>query len=57
MNNMKNLNSPYSLIHKVALGLGLTALIFTASCTTELEPTSGINEAEVEADLIAQADF
>jgi hypothetical protein len=54
---MKNLNSPYSLIHKVALGLGLTALIFTASCTTELEPTTGINEADVEADLIAQADF
>ena len=54
---MKKLNSLYSLIHKAALGLGLTALIFATSCTTSVEPVNGIDEESVIAELIAAADF
>ena len=54
---MKKLNSLYALVYKTAFVLGLTALIFSVSCTSEIEPTTSIDDASVEADLIAQADF
>ena len=54
---MKKLNSLYTLAHRTVLGLGITALIFSVSCTSDIEPSTGIDNASVEADLIAQADF
>ena len=54
---MKKLNSFYALAQKMVFGLGITALIFSVSCTSEVEPTAGIDDFTVEADLIAQADF
>ncbi len=45
------------MVPKTFLALGLMTLIFAVSCTTEIEPSSGIDQASVEADLIAQADF
>ena len=54
---MKKLQSLYALAQKTVLGLGLTALIFSVSCTTGVEPLSGIDEATVAADIVAQADF
>jgi len=54
---MKKLNLVTTLVQKTFLGLGLMVLIFSASCTTEVEPLSAIDDSSVEADLIAQADF
>jgi hypothetical protein len=54
---MKKVNSLYALVYKSVFVLGLTALIFSVSCTSEIEPTASIDDASVEADLIAQADF
>jgi hypothetical protein len=54
---MKNLNSLYTLGLRTVLGLGITALIFSVSCTSNIEPAAGIDDASVEADLLAQADF
>jgi len=54
---MKKLNSLYTLGLRTVLGLGITALIFSVSCTSNIEPAAGIDDASVEADLLAQADF
>jgi hypothetical protein len=54
---MKKLNSIYTLAQRAVLGLGITALVFSVSCTPGVEPDTGIDDASVEADLIAQADF
>ena len=54
---MKKLNSLYVLAQKIVFGLGITALIFSVSCTSEIEPSAGIDDSTIEADLIAQADF
>jgi hypothetical protein len=54
---MKNLNSLHTLGLRTVLGLGITALIFSVSCTSNIEPAAGIDDASVEADLLAQADF
>ncbi len=54
---MKKLNSIFSVAQKTVLGLAITTLIFSVSCTSDIEPLAGIDDASVEADLIAQADF
>ena len=54
---MKKLNSFYKVAQKVAFGLGVTALIFSVSCTSNIEPTAGIDDVSVEADLLADADY
>ena len=54
---MKKLNSLYTLAQKTVFGLGITALIFSVSCTSEVEPTTAIDDSAVEADILAQADF
>ena len=54
---MKKLNSLYSLAQKTVLGLGITALIFSVSCTSEIEPSTAIDDTSVEADILADADF
>lgn len=54
---MKKLNSLYALAYRTVLGLGFLAFIFSVSCTTQVEPTNGINEAEIENNALTAADF
>ena len=55
---MKKANILYTLTKKAFLGLGMAALIFSVACNSDVEtPASGIDEATIEAEAIAQSDF
>lgn len=55
---MEKVNFLITLTKKAVLGISLTALVFSVACNNEVEsPASGIDEAAIEAEAIAQADF
>lgn len=54
---MKAFNSMYSLLGKSILGLGIIALLFTTSCQQNAEEPTDLNQAAIEADAVAEADF
>ena len=54
---MKTVNSMYSLLGKGIMGLGVVALLVTASCQQNAEEPTSLDQASIEADAIAEADF
>ena len=55
---MKKVNFLITLTKKSVVGLSLAALVFSMACNSDVEsPSSGIDEAAVEAEALAQADF
>ncbi|MCK5105399.1 MAG: hypothetical protein KAR17_21395 [Cyclobacteriaceae bacterium] len=55
---MKKVNLMNALTKKAFLGLGMAALVFSVGCNDDVDPpASGIDDATIEAESIAQSDF
>lgn len=54
---MKTVNLMYSLVGKGMLALGIVAMLFVTSCQQNIEEPDSIDQAAIEADAVAEADF